>query len=669
MNRAPPAEPLWTCPRDGPWPVVQTGGELERAETEWLHTNGAGAYAMSTVALMHTRRYHGMLVAALDPPLDRHVVLSHAEASVEAGGHTYRLATHQFPNVAPTPGYRLLQTFAQDPLPRWVYKLKRGTLERTLCLVRGQNAAVMSFTWQGRGAARLTVKPLMPLRPLHALMTEHGGMLQRATMRQGEVEIQPLPHLPPINFRHAGVFVGSPDWWRRFEYLSDRDVGIDFQEDMWTPGDFELVLEPGATTHLVVAVGRLPERDAEDLIEETRSALFREDPGPRARSSVRALSVAAEQFVAEACARPAIISGYPQYDVRLRDLLVALPGLLLARGRLEVAKRVLRTALDAQRGGLLPDRIPETPGERTQASPDATLWLFSVARDLALSAGTDDPFVQKELYPALRRAFVRVSRGPRRFVWLTPEGLIANGAPGLALTWMSAAVHDTAVTPRAGLAIELQALWSKGCEALALFAREVGDETTARAAEKACRAARTAFRARFWCNETEYPFDCLSEQGDTADAWADPSVRPNAVIALAIDPDLFENWQASAVIRRAKDELVTPRGLRSLSPGDRNFLAHYEGRLDERDSSFHQGTAWTWLVGSYVRAALRLGPDDFELREELRDLVEQALDPGPALGQVAQLADGETPFRARGCPAQAWSVAELLRALVSDLEL
>jgi predicted glycogen debranching enzyme len=659
----------WSSLRDGPFPTVQVDGDLGRAQQEWLHTNGAGAYSMSTVALMHTRRTHGLLVAALNPPLNRFVMLSHGETSLEVEGKTYRLSTHQFPDIAPTPGYRFLRSFSQDPVPRWVYHVGDAVFERTVALVRGTNAVVLRYQWTGRTAARLSLRPLMPFRPIGTLMREHGTMVQSVALRSGEVEIQPMAHLPPILFRHRGMFLGSPDWWRRFEYTSDRQSGLDYLEDMWTPGAFEMRLEPDQPEYLLVALGKLPDGSPSQLMEQTIAWELSQDPGPSRPRSVRALCVAASQFCVTTPERSAVLSGYPWLDAITRDALVAVPGLMLARGQVEPAKQVLGTLIETQRSGLLPFRLWRTGEERPLPSPDATLWLFEAARTLIEQLGAQDPFIRRRIYPALCKAFVGLREARRHGAWITPEGMIANGREGVGLTWMDAKVGDWVVTPRRGLAVELQALWSKGCETLGRLAHAYGHARMAEAAQNASQLARRSFMDRFWCNETEYPFDCISEARGTAESWADASIRPNAVLALAIDDQLFDDWQAATIIGRAREELVTPRGLRSLSPREPNYRGHYEGTLAERDASYHQGTAWTHLLGCFVRAAIRLDREDFELREELRGHVESALDGGPVIGQVAQLADSDPPHRPRGCPAQAWAVGELLRALVWELGL
>ncbi|HYO93590.1 MAG TPA: amylo-alpha-1,6-glucosidase [Polyangiaceae bacterium] len=660
----------WRASRDGLWTLVETNGELAPAEREWIHTNGAGAYAMSTIAVMHTRRAHGVFVAALPPPLGRHVIISHAETQVmpESERKSYRLSTHQFPSVAPTPGYRQLTSFAIDPIPRWVFRLGQHTLERTVCLVRGKNALITSYTWYGKTPARLQVRPLMPLRPVEKLVQEHGGMMQVVSLKPGAVEMRPVPSLPPIVFGHEGVFMGSPDWWRRFEYLADRSDGIEFQEDIWTPGVFEMVLEPGRTAHLVAAVGALPEGAPAALVEQTREVILAQDPGESRPASVRVLSVAAEQFCLDAAEQPAIIAGYPGHAVLLREWVMSLPGLHVARGRYDLLARSLETLLPALRGGLLPERLPRKGEPRGKPVPDATLWLFELGSVLEKQLGAEHALLRR-LYPTFVRAFLRVQAKRKRFIWLTPEGLVATRAVGTALTWMDAHVGPTLVTPRQGLAVEHQALWACGCELLARLSGAYGIASIAERASEQASRVRSAFRAHFWSDETDYAFDCISEARDTAEAWSDPSIHPNALIALAVAPSLFEAWQAESIIERVRAELLTPRGVRSLSPSDPRYIGQFAGSPVERELAYHRGTVWTHLLGFYARASLRLAPDDMDVYYDLRGLLEHAADDGALLAQVGQLADGDAPHRVRGAPAQATSVAELLRALALDLDV
>ncbi len=656
----------WKPSRSGPWPIVQLGGELAPGEREWLHTNGAGAYAMSTVPLMHMRRHHGAFVAMLEPPLGRHVIVSHGETTVhvEDDRRTYRLSTHQFPNVAPTLGYRLLEYFAMDPIPRWTYRLGAHTLERTLCLARGRNESVWSYTWYGRTPAKISIRPLMPLRPIDSLMNEHGGMMQVVTLRPGAVELKPVPALPSVHFTHEGMFMGSPDWWRRFEYLEDRADGLAFQEDMWTPGVFELVLEPGKTCHVAVSVGSPLQGRPAEIVEEAVEFLRARDLGPKRSNAVRVLAVAAEQFCLDAVSPPSVAAGYPSHQLFVRDWLIALPGLFFAREQYDRAEKLLAELLRHQRGGLLPAVVPSPGAQRARSLPDATLWLFETARLFLARLGPRHPFMVDRVFPALARAFLRFTGPRQKLVWQSADGLLVTQEPGVALTWMDAQVDGKPVTARSGIAIEHQALFARGAELLTTLANFYGYDALAARAGEAANRVRAVFRSRFWCVDTDYPYDCVSEARDRADAWADQSVRPNALIALAIDPALFDDWQAEAILSRVRSELLTTQGVRSLSPQDRLYMGHFGGNVAEREFAYHQGTAWTHLLGYYVRAAHHLWGDEPQGSDELVRLLEQVIDSAPLFGQLAQLSDGDAPFRRRACPAQATAVAEILRALV-----
>jgi glycogen debranching enzyme len=313
---------------------------------------------------------------------------------------------------------------------------------------------------------------------------------------------------------------------------------------------------------------------------------------------------------------------------------------------------------------LLPELLDSRAARRPRPLPDATLWLFEVARLLLGLLGPRDAFFEKELYPALLRAFARLRGRRRRLAWRSGDGLLVTSERGIALTWMDSHVTDGPVTPRAGIAIEHQALWTRACDTVARVASLYGHDGVASAAGEAAISARSAFRARFWCADTEYPYDCVSEARDRAEAWADATVRPNALIALAVDPTLFEGWQAEAILRRVQGELLTPNGVRSLAPDDARYHGHFGGNDSEREVSYHQGTAWTHLLGAYARAAWQRWGDEPQTREELVKLLEQAVDGGLLLGQLAQLCDGDLPNKPRGSPAQATAVAEVLRALV-----
>lgn len=635
---------------------------------EWLHANGAGAYAMSTVALRHTRRYHGLLVASLRPPVDRYVIVSHLETTVMVGDRAYRLTVHQSPDGAPTPGYRFLESYDQDPIPRWTYRLGRVRLEHTIAFVRGQNAIVCGYTWHGGMPVSLVLRPLLPMRRIHTLSREHGSMEQSVKMQPRHVEIRPVADLPPVCFAHDGVFVGSPDWYRRLEYPEDKLRRVDSEEDLWTPGSFELTLRPKQPAYFTIALGALPSEAPAYAAAQTTSYLLRQDPGEEHPPAVRQLSIAADQFCADLCDHPAIVAGYPWHTALSRDALVALPGLYLARGRVEPAKRVLATLVQSMRGGLVPRRIAPASHDEP-LSADSTLWLFEAVRHVERAVGPHDSSVKNELYPALVSAFRAATSASNGVLALSTDGLVATRDDDVAITWMDATTGKTLATPRHGFAVEHQALWCKGCETLARLARNFGDSRTGDQAESACRKGREAFRSRFWCESTRYPYDCLRHAGDSRATVPDASIRANALVALDADGDSFERWQAVAILDRVRERLLTVRGVRSLDPDDPGYRGEYEGTFQDRRLAYYQGLAWTHLIGAYARASLRISPDDFDLQEDLRVRIEEARHGGPVLGHVSEFADGEPPHRPGGCPAQATSVAELLRTLVWDLGL
>jgi predicted glycogen debranching enzyme len=664
MSVAPLSRPM--VEDDTFWPSIRVDGELERAKAEWLHTNGTGAYASSTVAQLHTRRYHGLLVAALEPPLRRHVILSHVDASIDTGSHRYDLETHQFPNVAPTGGYRHLTRFDQDPLPRWVFHLPTGIFEQTIGLVRGENAVVLRHVWKGPLPVELRLRPLLAMRPFHALVHEHGSMVHSVELRQGEVRVRPVPSLPRVVFGHDATFVGSPDWWRRFEYLAEQERGLDFAEDLWTPGLFTVRLLPSTASFIVVALDHLPAGDPSVLLAESARAIADRDPGPSHSPQRRALSVARSAFVTENVREPVIIAGYPWFEAWGRDALIALPGLLLVHRETGAAAAVLRTLISHMEDGLVPNRIPDDGKACDYHAADATLWLFEAARLYAEQAGMHDLFLRDHLFGALAAAFRAIDKGTRHNIHLTAEGLFAAADVGFALTWMDAKAGGYPLTPRAGLPIELQALWTRACDTMAILADALGNTKLAIHAKDAHARALFSFRRRFWCEATGYPYDVVPESPQDP-IRGDASIRPNAVVALAVEPRLFDSQQAASILAVAERELLTPCGLRTLSPRHTAYRGRYRGGVTERDAAYHSGTVWPFLLGFYVRAAVRHKPRDAAFREGLEKLVESAADNVLALGQVPQLADGDPPHYPGGAVAQASSVAELSRALYWDL--
>ncbi|HMI88165.1 MAG TPA: amylo-alpha-1,6-glucosidase, partial [Polyangiaceae bacterium] len=481
-----------------------------------------------------------------------------------------------------------------------------------------------------------------------------------------EVRVRPVPSLPRVVFGHDATFVGSPDWWRLFEYLVEQERGLDFHEDLWTPGVFSVSLLPNTASFLVVATDHLPSGHPGDLLAQAAHALVEKDPGPSFSRTRRALSVARSHFIIEDVREPVIIAGYPWFESWGRDTLIALPGLLLVHHETETAAKVLATLISHMEDGLVPNRIPDEGKAFDYHAADATLWLFEAARLYADQVGMNDTFLREQLFVALVGAFAAIEKGTRHNIHLTAEGLFAADDPGFALTWMDAKTGGRAITPRPGLPIELQALWTRACDTLAMLAAAYGNTKLAIHAKDAHARALFSFRRRFWCESTGYPYDVVPESPHDH-AHADPSIRPNAVVALAVEPRLFDSHQAASILAVAERELLTPYGLRSLSPRESAYRGRYRGAVADRHSAYHQGTVWPFLLGFYVRAAARHKQRDPAAREALEKLLESAVGNALALGQVPQLADGDAPHYPGGAVSQACSVAELSRALFWDL--
>jgi predicted glycogen debranching enzyme len=651
----------WRGPSDGPWPWVVVGGELERSENEWLTTNDLGAYASSTVALMHTRRNHGLLVVPWGVAGPRYVILSHLEVTLFAGGRSYRLSTHQFPGVAPTPGYRYLESFHQDPIPRWVYRFPTGSIERTVSMVRGHRAVCLGFTWSGSESARISLRPLMPMRREYELSHEHGGMLQEVTLRAGEVEVRPISALPSVRFRHSGVFMGSPDWWRQFEYLDDRERFVEFREDMWSPGVFEIPLIPQQTAYLLAFVGDVPQGPPSTLVLEAAEHELSQDPGPTAPAALRALSVAVDSF-ALASGR-GIVAGYPWHEIWVRDLLLAIPGAYLCRDRALEGLLNLSRVFSALKDGLAPERLDvEGP---SRLCLDASLWLFLASQKVLQALdGPTRALCLEELVQNLARVFEAVCRGAGNSgIHLSEQGLLAVLGRGPA-TWMDAVVGGRPVTPRTGVAVEIQALWARACSILADLASEIGDANLAQKASVERDKAHQAFRDHFWNFDQDHPFDRISSERGTLASWGDATIRPGALMALAIAPKLFDDAQAHRIVDVVEARLLTPRGVRTLDPEHPGYVGSAGGSIEERLRAAHQGSAWPHLLLFYVRAKMRIAPSE---RQQLIGVVEAALSGGRSLGFVPQMVDGDAPHAWRGSPAYAVANALLLEALMNDL--
>ncbi len=638
------------------------------SQLEWLETNGAGGYAMGTVAGTHTRRYHGLLIAALHPPAERHVLLSRLEEAVADGGGEIALATNQYPGALYPEGHRHLSEFRLDPFPTWVFELDRLTLEKRLFLVHGEQAVVVRY--RASRPTRLLLRPFLAFRDHHALARANDALDPRvretACAAVRTLAVNPYRSLPELRLHHSGGrFHADGAWHRDTEYLVELERGLDFREDLWRMGTIEMEVRPGADAFLVATIGPWTEHDRASVDRVEKSERARRALAPAPGDPFRArLDRAAEQFVVQrADGTPTVIAGYPWFTDWGRDTMIALPGLLLARGRLDEAGDVIRGFLAHLRGGLIPNRFPDRGEVPEYNTVDGTLWLFQAVHAYLAAGG--DPGFAVEVYPKAQEIIRSHAAGTLHGIRVDPgDGLLVAGDAGAQLTWMDAKVGNWVVTPRHGKPVEVNALWYNALRLAAGWARMASDDAGARELERdAARVARS-FAERFWDPVSGRLFDVLLPEGP------DRRLRPNQIFAVSLPFPLLDRARQQAVVHAVERALLTPVGLRTLEPGDPDYRPSYRGAPRERDGAYHQGAIWPWLLGPFVRAYLNaFGRTERSLaycRSLLRGLERHIASEG-CLGTISEILEPEPPYRPVGAPAQAWSVAEILSLLETEL--
>lgn len=604
------------------------GNLAEALKHEWLETNGLGGYASSTVAGAHTRRYHGLLMAATQPPAVRYLLLSKLEETLIVGGQRFELSTNLYPGTVHPQGYRYLSRFRLDPFPIFTFEAGGVSLEKRVFMAQGENTVVVEYECSGAGCG-LEVRPLIAFRGYHDLTQANrvlNGVLDES---EGLVSIQPYAQLPRLWFAHnAASPVKQGFWYFNFEYPVERERGLDAHEDLYCP--FMLRFDMESAKPAMVIASTTPHR-ATDSIARPVTA---DDP----------LMAAADQFIVRRGDLHSVIAGYPWFTDWGRDSMIALPGLTLTTGRFDVARDILLAFAAVLDGGMLPNSFTDATPE--YGSADATLWFFEAIRQYIEYSG-DAAFVRARLYKQLKDTIARHVEGVRHGIHMDTDGLLSTGDSSTSLTWMDARVDDRPVTPRNGKPVEIQALWYNALRFVARLAADFGDEDARALHEDLARKAEASFDPAFWNEHVGY-------YADTVDAGVqDLSLRPNQAIALSLGYRAVPDDHARKILDAVERHLLTPFGLRTLSPFDPRYVGKYKGSVAERDSSYHQGTVWPWLLGPYVTALRRNAP---ELIEPLRSFLVSR-----GTGQLPEMFDGDEPHEPRGCFAQAWSVGEILR--------
>jgi predicted glycogen debranching enzyme len=642
-----------------------TGDLAAGLRREWLVTNGLGGYASATVAGVLTRSYHGLLVAALEPPVARTVLVGTSIDWASYDGARYPLSTAEFADVTISPdGYRYLESFRlEGALPVWTFAIADAVIERRLWMPYGVNATFVTYRLlRGSGPVDLDVTPLVTYRSFHALASGQGWDIG-VEARDGGVAIHAYAGAAPFWLRSdRAEFRPGGAWWWGFCCRGESERGLGDRGDLFAPGTFTTRLHPGEMVTLLYSAEAEIELDAASSLsaaQERQQALLTRAGVEHADPAVQQLVLAADQFLV---ARPlpddpggrSVIAGYHWFNDWGRDTMISLPGLTLTTGRAEEAASILRTFALYLADGLLPNNFPDhagvIPGYNTA---DATLWYVLAIR--AYEKATADESLVTELLPALLDIVERHLEGTRYGIGVDPaDGLLRAGEPGVQLTWMDAKVGDWVVTPRIGKPVEINALWFNALRTIAEFHAARGDATTAARLTDLGDRTRDSFRARFLRPDLDHLADVID--GPDGDDW---SLRPNQVFALSLPFPLLEGNEALAVLDAVGRSLLTSYGLRSLSPRDPAYRGSYGGDQVMRDGSYHQGPVWSWLLGPYAEARYRLTGDRESALAVLRPVGDHLRDAG--LGSVSEIFEGDPPHVPKGCVAQAWGVAETLR--------
>ena len=631
-------------------------------------TNGIGGYASGTVTGINTRRYHGLLVAALNPPLGRTVMLAKADEVVSVADQTFELGANEFqPDVIHPQGYALLHSVhLEGQVPVFRYHVGQSVLEKRIWMAHGQNTTYVAYTHRsGAEPLGLTIRLFTALRDFHGLTRGSDHTRPVVTIHDTTYatvvsnEIEPQLHLI---LAEGGGFEAREEWYWNYVYRVERERALDFTEDLYHPLDCTVELAPGESTYLIASVEPLEsiERDAPRALHEEQEridALLRQAAiDPLDDPMGAQLVIAADQFLVERTLVEGeqsltVIAGYPWFGDWGRDAMISLPGLALATNRSEAAKGLLRTFAAYVSEGMIPNRFPDAGEVPEYNTVDATLWYFQALH--VYVEETRDYKLLRELLPTLKDIVRHYHSGTRYNIHVDPaDGLVWAGEPGVQLTWMDVKAGDWLPTPRIGKPVEIQALWYNALRLLVLWCDALWEplDEIPQWREK----IEQHFMERFWHEEGGYLYDVIDGPDGN-----DPALRPNQVFALSLPYTLVPDDKARQVLDVVTETLLTPFGLRSLAPEDAQYRGHYGGSLWDREGSYHNGTVWSWLIGPYLDALLRYSSDTAAAKAVLEGLVAQMTD--GALGTISEVFDGDPPHAPRGCYAQAWSVAEVLR--------
>ena len=639
----------------------------EASLREWVEANGTGGYASSTITGMNTRRYHGLLVTPGASLADRYVILSKLEETVVIGGDKYAISSNQYAGNVNPEGHRYLKEFRLSPFPKFVYEIENYRIEKTVFMMHGINAvAVKYLVFPDQGDVEIHLRPLLAYRHFHTLRTDTAPMLSDISIVSKTVRFVPHDGLAPLYMYHnAEVFRERGYWYNNFEYREDLYRGFDCHENLYNPGYLIYTLyRPQQydawavfSTEPLVSIDIDAWKDKEII---RRSQLIK-NVGYE-QSFLEPLILAADSFIVNRGASPdsAILAGYHWFGEWTRDAMIALPGLTLATGRYQVAKHILHKTAEHLKNGLLPNFFDEN-NDPVYTAADASLW-FIYALYKYLQYTGDYPFA-RSLLDSLIQIISCYTAGTELGIRMNDISLIETAETSVPVTWMD--THDAAsmVRPRTGMIVEINALWYQALRTTAQALSYFGYASDAAQYERQAERAQESFGRVFWSEEHQYLYDFVDG------SYRDASLRPNQILSIGLPHNILKQNRFAPVIKNVEEKLLTPLGLRTLSPDDPRFCEHYRGEESRRRHAYHNGTVWPWLFGFFISAVTKQQgkqPDTIACLKQLIAPFREHLRVG-GIGSISEIFDGTLPYYFRGCISQAWSVGEILRIYAEDL--
>ena len=637
----------------------------EAVQDEWLETNGLGGWAGSSIIGCNTRRYHGLLVAATVPPTERMNLVNKLDETIILSNQRFDLSTNDYGDVISPQGYQYLSSFKKDLFPEWIYEVNGIKLTKTIAMVHGENTTLIIYKVEKANEPFiLELLPLISARGYHSLQHAYNNIFWDVQFENGIFKNQPFYGAPNIYLSVPGAtYKHDPHWFYRFNYAVEKYRGLDFEEDLFNHGMFTLELKEGDSLGIIISTENPQNRNVHILLEQEN--LRRKDliKGYEKNETLQQLILAADQFIVKRDEDlKTVIAGYHWFTDWSRDTMISLPGLCLSTARYEDAKKIIAAFAKNVSMGMLPNRFTDNNEPPEYNNVDGTLWYF-VAIYKYLEHTNDTEFILKEILPVLKNIIDWHFKGTRYNIHVDEDGLLYAGEKGVQLTWMDAKIGDWVVTPRMGKPVEIQALWYNTLNIFSKLLEMNGQEEDARIVCIDANKAKKSFLQKFWFEEGHYLYDVIDEKENP-----DATLRPNQLFAISLPFALIEGEQAEAVLKIMEEQLYTPVGLKSLPKSDVHYVPVYGGDTYHRDSSYHEGTVWSWLLGPYIDALMKSESENKKAKaKKVIEDFKYHLNEG-CIGSVSEIFDADEPHHPRGCVAQAWGVAEILR-VIKDYDL